>query len=357
MFQERCVKRYLWESLLSADCGAVVIFLISRYPGGFSVDYSLFASAAAAFVCLWIYGCLSLHRLCRQIDRVGDVFDEILAESSLDAAQRSSKDIWRKRLVHPLEEGAVGRLESRVLESVSVLGHREISHAQEQKYLKEMMTDISHQIKTPLAALQVFLEIFERNLTEDKLHHMVLQAQEQVERIHWLVMGLLKLTQLESGMLPVEKTENDLEVMLRECAERVVCSFPDKKLNIRFQGPEACSFYCEKEWLTEAFQNLIKNCCEFSPQEGEILITWEKTQMALTVQIMDRGPGIPAEELPKIFNRFYQVRGAGEREHKGVGIGLSLAREIIERQDGTLVAYSSVEMPTYTRFESVFRLS
>ena len=72
---------------------------------------------------------------------------------------------------------------------------------------------------------------------------------------------------------------------------------------------------------------------------------------------LDRGPGIPAEELPKIFNRFYQVRGAGEREHKGVGIGLSLAREIIERQDGTLVAYSSVEMPTYTRFEAVFRLS
>ncbi len=356
MFQEKCVKRFLGSSLLLGVGLGFACVVIGTYFCGLTNRAGECIAVGAVFIFLWLYGGWSLRRLCNQVDQVGDVFDGILAESSLEMSRRSPEEYWKERLPHPLHEGAVGRLESRVMESVYVLGQRENGHAEEKKYLKEMMTDISHQIKTPLASLQVFLEIFEQNFTQDKLHHMALQAQEQVARIHWLVMGLLKLTQLESGMLPVAKTQNDLGVMLRECAERVVSGFPEKTLKVRFEGPEKCIFLCEKEWLSEAFQNLIKNCCEFSPVGEEILIRWNKTQMALTVQIMDRGPGIPMEELPKIFNRFYQVKGGkGQyQEHKGVGIGLSLAKEIIERQKGSLVAYSSTEPPTFTRFEAVF---
>ncbi|OKZ82931.1 MAG: hypothetical protein BHW06_09270 [Clostridium sp. 44_14] len=358
MFQESCVKGYLWKSLVLTGGSGFVFFLLGRFLCGFSVDISGITAVSAGLICLWLYGGLSLKRLCGQVDQVGDIFDEILAESSMEETRRRTEDVWKKRLPHPLDEGAVGRLESHILKSAYVLGQRESGHVKEQNYLKEMMTDISHQIKTPLASLQVFLEIFERNLTQEKLQIMVTQAQDQVERIHWLVMGLLKLTQLESGMLPIEKSSNDLGVMLRECAESVITGFPEKQIHIKFQGPGHCSFLCEKEWLTEAFQNLIKNCCEFSPAGGEIMISWTKTQMALTVQIMDRGPGISMEELPKIFNRFYQVKGSKEQhqEHKGVGIGLSLAKEIIERQKGSLVAYSSTEPPTFTRFEAVFMI-
>lgn len=358
MFQEKCVKRYLWSSLLTAGFLGFICRVVGIYFCGLTNHVAERAAGGTVIIFLWLYGCWSLRRLCDQVDQVGDVFDNILAESSLEKSRRNPVEYWKERLPHPLHEGAVGRLESKVMESIYVMGQRESDHFEEKKYLKEMMTDISHQIKTPLASLQVFLEIFEQNLTQDKLHYMALQAQEQVARIHWLVIGLLKLTQMESGMLPMEKTENEIGVMLWECAERVSSGFPEKALRVRCEGPEKCMFLCEKEWLSEAFQNLIKNCCEFSPVGEEILIRWNKTQMALTVQIMDRGPGIPMEELPKIFNRFYQVKGGKgqHREHKGVGIGLSLAKEIIERQKGSLVAYSSEEPPTFTRFEAVFML-
>lgn len=357
MFQERCVKRYLWRSLLVTVFGALLGYGTARYVCGGSLLQGGLAGAAAAFLLLWLYGCKCLWGLCCQVDRVGDVFEEIMAESSLKPSERSPEEAWKDRLPHFMEEGTVGRLENHVLESVHILGQREESHREEQKYLKEMMTDISHQIKTPLAALQVFLEIFEHQFTERKLLDMVTQAKAQVQRIHWLVVGLLQMTRLESGMLPVEKTENDIGVLLRESAERVLHGFAEKHLQIDFQGEEDCRFLCEREWVEEAFQNLLKNCCEFSPEGGAIEVQWIRTQMALTVQITDQGPGIPAEELPKIFQRFYQVKGAGQQtDSNGVGIGLSLARKIIERQGGSLAAYSSTELPSYTRFEVVFML-
>ena len=104
--------------------------------------------------------------------------------------------------------------------------------------------------------------------------------------------------------------------------------------------------------MTEAFQNLIKNCCEYSPQGGTLQILWSETQMAYIVQISDQGPGIEQSELPKIFNRFYRVYRSGqEGSPEGIGIGLALAKEIVERQGGTLVAYSSTDAPSFTRFE------
>lgn len=351
--QERAVRFYLWSSILLTGICSGAVYLICRVMvGDTQTDLCQRITLLAGLIALWIYGGWSLSRLSRQVDRTGDVLEEILADSVREEEIRQPETVWEEKLFHRYQEGVVGRLESHLLECVHILGQREVSHHAEQRYLKEMMTDISHQIKTPLASLQVFLDIFEKELTKPPMSDMVVQARRQADRIHRLVMGLLKLTQLESGMLPMEKEVCNLEMMLRECGQLVADGFRDKQLQIHYHGAHDCRIWCEREWMTEAFQNLIKNCCEYSPQGGTLQIQWSETQMAHIVQISDQGPGIEQSELPKIFNRFYRVHRSGqESSPEGIGIGLALAKEIVERQGGTLVAYSSTDAPSFTRFE------
>lgn len=354
--QEKLVREYMFISMLLAGiCGAAVDCICQFCLGG-SSEKGLMAGLITGFFAMWIYGGYYVRKICLQVDQAGDAFEEILAESSMEERYRRSAEEWKEILKYPGGEGALGRLTCYLLESVHIFGQREVKYIQEKKYLKEMMTDISHQIKTPLASLRVFLDIFEKEFQNEKLLEMVGQAQKQTDRIHRLVMGLLKLTQLESGMLPVQKSREDLGTMLRECAQAVLSGFPEKRLQVAFRGPEECIILCEKMWLSEAFQNIIKNCCEYSPIGGCIRIEWNDSSFADTVKIMDDGPGIEPEELPKIFNRFYQVHGSQKQgcNEEGIGIGLALAKEIIERQGGTLLAYSSTKKPSYTRFESVF---
>lgn len=353
--QDNTVKNYMYSSMILAVVFSAIIYLVCVGLTGLDQWACRITGVLAGFFALWGYSGWYLRKLCRQVDHAGDVFEEILADSSREEKLRRSEEEWNRRLSHSREEGVIGRLESRLLESVQILGQREVSHMEEQRYLKEMMTDISHQIKTPLASLQVFMDIFEKEFHDRKMLEMVDQARKQTDRILRLVRGLLKLTQLESGMLPVQKTNQDLGMMLRECVQMVVAGFPEKKLCVSFRGREGCMVMCEKEWLCEAFQNIIKNCCEYSREGGSILIAWNQTRLADTVRITDHGAGIPQEELPRIFNRFYQVHGTQEQRSNqdGIGIGLALARKIIERQGGTVVAYSSTVPPSYTRFEIV----
>ena len=109
MFQESCVKGYLWKSLVLTGGSGFVFFLLGRFLCGFSVDISGITAVSAGLICLWLYGGLSLKRLCGQVDQVGDIFDEILAESSMEETRRRTEDVWKKRLPHPLDEGAVGK--------------------------------------------------------------------------------------------------------------------------------------------------------------------------------------------------------------------------------------------------------
>ena len=106
-------------------------------------------------------------------------------------------------------------------------------------------------------------------------------------------------------------------------------------------------------WMQEAYQNIIKNAIEYAPENSTIDITIEQTSLAVMITIEDHGEGIPEQELPKIFNRFYRVRKMGQNDD-GVGIGLALAKSIIEAQGGILTVYSQTGQASYTRFVITF---
>ncbi|MFR4747376.1 MAG: sensor histidine kinase [Clostridium sp.] len=361
--QEKIVKQYVCISLVLCLLTALLcygIYLVLPMLGwDMAMTHMKYIMAFVCILVLWGYSIWYVGNICHKIDKASDVFAEILEDSVKPDRAKTSIEVWNEKLSSSKQEGAVGRLEHHILESVRILGQREISSRKEQQYLKKMMTDISHQIKTPLASLQVFLDIFEQKFTQQSddtaVIDMVHQAQKQSIRIHRLVIGLLKLTRLESGMLTLQKQPVNLNILLQECVQSVCANYIDKDLNVVLSGDPEVSICCDREWTLEALDNLLKNAGEYSESHGKIEVTWSASEMAVIVKITDHGAGIAAEELPKIFNRFYRVHPS-DASTEGVGIGLALAKEIIEKQGGSLVVESSTNKPSYTSFEIVFLL-
>lgn len=336
--------------LLWGICGAAAGWKMVQSAGIlWPVSIAVLAMAGAG---VW----WSFRAFERQVDHGEDVLADMVECSRRESIAPEKYQQWQEKLKERMYPGSLGRLYERIWENASVLRQREQDHKRERDYQKDMMTDISHQIKTPLAALQVFLDIFQKEFAGQEhkaaLQDMMQSAMDQVERINWLVMGLLKLTQIESGVLPWNPARTDLSVLIRECAQVLAVNGSQKQIHFVCQGADGVTLLAEREWLSQAFLNLMKNAMEHAPAGTQVLVQWQETPGSVRVSVTDRGPGIAPEEMPKIFNRFY--RGAGHTEQSGVGIGLALAKSIVQRHGGTLVVESSQVKPTYTKFTATF---
>lgn len=292
-------------------------------------------------------GMWHIRRLCRQIDQGEDILAEIVGESKRESTSEQWKQ-WENRLSLRSGAGSVGRLYERIWEAAQIFRDRETQQKREQAYLRDLMHDISHQMKTPLAALQVFMDIFAKELQDrEKLSAMTVQAQDQIERMRWLVTGMLKLAQVESGALRWEKKCHPVWPVLQKSMDALQVLIGQKELEIDWEADAKVEGIFDADWMQEAFVNILKNACEYSPQSGKIRIQVGRIATVAMISVTDYGPGIRQEEIPKIFNRFYRVKG-GSRD--GVGIGLALAKSIIEAQGGIITVYSRTGKESYTQF-------
>lgn len=220
---------------------------------------------------------------------------------------------------------------------------------QEKTFLRNLLSDISHQLKTPLASLIVFNEhlLNDPDMKEEMKITFLERSRQQLDRMDWLIISLLKLARVEAGSI----TFHDEVIRLRELIENAVHSLQvlieQKRQTITIYGDEEMIIRADEEWLKEAFINLIKNAVEHTPQEGEIHIILEENLLFHAVMIRDRGEGISPEDLPHIFKRFY--RGNGTTKPQSIGIGLSLSKSIIEEQGGMITVASKLGKGTEFR--------
>ena len=179
-----------------------------------------------------------------------------------------------------------------------------------------------------------------------------------MEKIRWLVTGLLKIAQLESGSYVMEREPAPLKDTIEKSIHALKTILDARKLKVRISthGDEEVKLDQDKDWLQEAFQNIIKNAAEYAFEESTVDIDIKATPMAVTVTVTDQGEGIEPSELPKIFNRFYRAKHANGERGNGVGIGLALAKQIIEAHDGVITAKSKTGEGSYTSISSCFLL-
>lgn len=217
----------------------------------------------------------------------------------------------------------------------SVLKSKHENEHNTKKFLKNTISDISHQLKTPLAALSMYNEII---LDEpENTNTVILFTQKSdiaIERIKTLVLTLLKITRLDAGGIDFEKRKYPIIDVINKAIENLTIRAENEKKKIIIKGNQNETIFCDINWTSEAIGNIVKNALDHTNINGEINISWERTPIELRIFIADNGSGIQEEDFHHIFKRFYRSKNSSNIQ--GIGLGLPLAKAVIEGQEGII---------------------
>ncbi len=252
------------------------------------------------------------------------------------------------------KQGSLGILYTNFFKMVTILRESRMKEGQEKEFLKDTISDISHQLKTPLASLKVFVELLydDKIKEEEKRQEMLREAGKQLDRMEWMVLAMLKLARIEAGSVQFEKRTCDVREIIHTAMEAVDYLLVKRGQKIQVLLPEGLAttesvyLLCDREWFTEAIINLLKNASDYSAPDTQITIRVEQNKLFTAIHIEDKGVGIPEEALPHIFKRFYRV--SNEVNPGSVGIGLALTKSIVEGMGGKVMVRS--EVGKYTCF-------
>lgn len=218
----------------------------------------------------------------------------------------------------------------------------------EKTILKDLITDISHQLKTPLASIRTYNDLLLEGAVEKENVRIdfLKTSQQQIEKMEWLVKNLLQLSRLEAGVISLNKKSQNLVVTVEEALNSLTLSFENKEIKLKKTGLDLnLILYHDRQWLLEALINIIKNAIEFSPAGGQIEVEIQKTSDFSKIYIRDQGTGIAKEDISHIFEKFYQGQNR-KNQTRGSGIGLALAKLIIEKHEGFIQVDSILNQGT-----------
>ena len=238
------------------------------------------------------------------------------------------------------DESRLSALEGRLARylAVSSLSSRKI---QEQKnQISALISDISHQTKTPVANLQLYAQLLAEQPLTSQGAECVQAISSQADKLQTLIEVLVKTSRLENGILAVHPESSELADVVDHAAAQYAARAAEKRIRLTVSKALGTAVF-DPKWTEEALCNLIDNAVKYTPSGGAITIDVMNYEMFSAIRVTDTGPGIAEEDQAKIFGRFY--RGAGNYHTEGVGIGLYLTRQIIEKQDGYVKVESAPE--------------
>jgi signal transduction histidine kinase len=221
---------------------------------------------------------------------------------------------------------------------------REVNRSQ--RTLREFLADASHELRTPLTSIQGFSQAMAEGTIEtpEDLAESARIINQEAQRMHALVNDLLDLSQIETGQVTMQKEPLDLDDLLRTCVERFQRQAQEKGLKIQVEVPSLPSLEGDVRRLEQVFSNLLDNAVRHTPQEGTITLRAAVSDTAVRVAVHNTGSLIPEEDLPHVFERFYQVDKSANEGH--TGLGLAIAYEVVQAHGGTVSARSSEEEGT-----------
>ncbi len=243
------------------------------------------------------------------------------------------------------DEGELYRLFHSINSLAAVLNAHADNELREKEFLKNTISDISHQLKTPLAALNIYNGLLQDGDIEvSSVKEFADLSEQELDRIEVLVQSLLKITKLDAGSIAFEKEIENVADMMQDLELHFAYRAKQEQKEIVLSGADDISLFCDRDWLSEAIGNIVKNALDHTEKGDTIHIKWKALPSAVQITVKDNGCGIHPEDLYHIFKRFYRSRFS--KDIQGIGLGLSLAKAIIEAHGGLIEVESELGLGT-----------
>lgn len=233
------------------------------------------------------------------------------------------------------EEGELYRLFHEINSLAAVLNAHTEKERKEKQFLKDTISDISHQLKTPLAALNIYNGILQGEAeNQPTIQEFTTLSEQELDRIETLVQNLLKITKLDAGTIVMDRQPENMAEMMETVRKHFAFRAKCEGKEIRLTGDCEITLLCDRVWMIEAVDNIVKNALDHTKEGGLVQVSWRESASAVRLTVRDNGSGIHPEDLYHIFKRFYRSRFS--KDTQGIGLGLPLSKSIIEAHNGTI---------------------
>lgn len=247
------------------------------------------------------------------------------------------------------EDTLTARLQHQLLKLRNILKAQNQMLTQEKEQIKTLISDISHQIKTPVAAANTFAQLLDdKELSDEERSEYIATLQTSLEKLTFLTNSLIKMSRLESGIIRLKPEQSSLNDIVMQAVKTVYAKARDKNITITFDCGQTFEALLDFNWTAEAVTNVLDNAVKYTPSGGVVDLKITEYPSYLRLDVSDNGIGIPEEEQAKIFGRFY--RGKQSAGIDGVGIGLYLTRDIINKQKGYIKVASDENGSVFSLF-------
>lgn len=247
--------------------------------------------------------------------------------------------------IRDYEEGDLSNLKNDIYKMTVKLKEQSDSSQKEKKYLEEVLSDISHQLKTPLTSMYVINDVLlsDKKIDDSKKQEFLIKNRKELERIEWLVTSLLKMSRLDSGSEKIIPKETKLDDLIKKTVTPLEIPIELKNQHLVLDYDKNIKLNIDLNWTTEALINILKNAHEHTKENGTIQIKVKDTVIYTEIEIIDTGEGISTTDLPHIFERFYK----GKTNKESIGIGLNMAKKIINLEKGDIKVISNSNGTTF----------
>ena len=233
------------------------------------------------------------------------------------------------------DEGELSILQSEITKITLRIREQNDALKKEKTHLADSLADIAHQLRTPLTSVNLILSLLENNPDENERKALIRETKELSVQMDWLLDSLLKLARLDAGIVVFQSEQIEVNNLISAALRPLLIPMELHNIDLQIDAPKGMLIRGDSGWLSEAIQNILKNCMESAGENGKVEIVCTDNPLFTEITIHDSGAGFEKEDLPCLFDRFYRGKNAGAT---GYGIGLALCKMIITRQGGTVTA-------------------
>lgn len=303
------------------SAGAVSTVLLTVVCAFFNILCAVLCFILGTFLCV-IFSVVT-HRRIEKISRMNDYLSLVCSgQYDLDISDNT--------------EGELSILKNNLYKVITILRTQNDRLKKDRVYLADSLADISHQLKTPLTSMMVMTDLLKTDIDDDKREEFVSVMETQLDKMKWLISTLLKLFKLDAGTVEFKNEKFSLNSIFEEVLKPFLITLDLKEINLNNNVGDL-TVNGDKSWTVQAIQNIVKNCIEHTDKNGTITISSNDTNIFNSITIHDNGNGIAKEDLPHIFERFYHGKNASK---DSVGIGLALAKTVLEKENASVTVES-----------------